>query len=207
MAIRIPGRVVVFDHGEVISLSPNDADRAAVEHAAGVGAEPFWPAYWRHRDALDHGRLSNHDYWKRISDDLGADWSDSRIHQLWIADYRSWLSIDTDVFDIIAELHDGGTRVAVLSNAAEEYGGYLRGGPMARFYERVFVSSEMGKLKPSADIYLDVAAELAVSVDQLIFIDNKASNVDGAEALGVTGHVFTDAAGLRTFLTTLADQE
>lgn len=207
MAIRIPGRVVVFDYGEVISRSPSDADRAAVEHAAGVDAEPFWPAYWRHRDALDHGRLSTHDYWRRIADDLGTDWSDSHIHQLWITDYRSWLSIDTQVFDIIAELHDGGTRVALLSNAAEEYGGYLRGGPMARFFERMFVSAEMGKLKPSADIYLEVAAELGVTPDQLIFIDNKATNVEGAEALGVTGHVFTDAAGLRTFLTTLADQE
>ncbi|MET1018315.1 MAG: HAD family phosphatase [Leifsonia flava] len=207
MAIRIPDRVVVFDYGEVLSRPPSAEDRAAVEHAAGVDADPFWPAYWRHRDALDHGRLSTHEYWKRVGDDLGTDWSDSHIHRLWISDYRSWLSIDQDVFDIVAELHDGGTRVALLSNAAAEYGGYLRGGPMARFVERVFVSAEMGKLKPSPDIYLEVAANLGVAPAQLIFIDNNPANVEGAEALGITGHVFTDAARLRTFLTTCADQE
>ena len=207
MAIRIPGRVVVFDYGEVISRTPSDEDRTAVERAAGVDADPFWPAYWRHRDELDHGRLSTHEYWKRVGEDLGADWSDSHIHQLWVTDYRSWLSIDRDVFEILAELSDGGTRVALLSNAAQEYGGYLRGGPMARFFERIFVSAEMGKLKPSADIYLEVAYELGVEPHQLIFIDNNDTNVQGARALGITGHVYTDAGRLRSFLTALANQE
>lgn len=205
MAIRIADRVVVFDYGEVISLPPSDVDRAAVEYAAGVDADPFWPAYWRHRDGLDHGRFSTHDYWKRVGNDVGATWSDAQIHHLWLTDYRSWLSIDPAVFDVIAELHEGGTRVALLSNAAEEYGGYLRGGPIARFFERIFVSAEMGKLKPAADIYLEVAAELGVEPAQLVFIDNKAENVDGAEAVGILGHVFTTAAALRIFLTTLAE--
>ena len=35
-------------------------------------------------------------------------------------------------------------------------------------------------------------------------MDNKAGNVAGAESVGMTGHVFTDADSLRAFLRVLA---
>jgi putative hydrolase of the HAD superfamily len=37
-----------------------------------------------------------------------------------------------------------------------------------------------------------------------VFIDNRAANVRGAEALGITGHLFTDVIALRAFLTSLS---
>jgi putative hydrolase of the HAD superfamily len=40
----------------------------------------------------------------------------------------------------------------------------------------------------------------------MVFIDNKSVNVEGATALGVTGHVFTDVRGLREFLVSLAQE-
>jgi putative hydrolase of the HAD superfamily len=36
-----------------------------------------------------------------------------------------------------------------------------------------------------------------------VFIDNRESNVRGAEAIGITGHVFTGVLALREFLTSL----
>ena len=69
MGISIPGRVVVFDYGEVISVSPDDVDRAQIENLAGVqhgGADgirkaDFWAAYWKYRDGLDEGTTSIRD--------------------------------------------------------------------------------------------------------------------------------------------------
>ena len=56
--ISLPGRTVIFDFGEVISLTPSDADRAAIARLADVDeadAERFWRAYSGHRDGLDQG--------------------------------------------------------------------------------------------------------------------------------------------------------
>ena len=39
----------------------------------------------------------------------------------------------------------------------------------------------------------------------MVFIDNRQVNVDGAVALGITGHHFVEATGLRRFLYSLAD--
>ena len=45
--------------------------------------------------------------------------------------------------------------------------------------------------------------DLGISAAQAVFIDNRQANVRGAEALGIIGHLFTDVAALRAFLTSL----
>jgi len=64
----------------------------------------------------------------------------------------------------------------------------------------VFVSGELGLVKPNADIYEHVIAELGITPAELLFVDNKSENVEGARAVGGDGHVFTDAAGLEAWL-------
>ncbi|CAN5207254.1 HAD family phosphatase [Frigoribacterium sp. UYMn621] len=205
-ALSIPNRVVVFDYGEVISRSPSEASRAALEALAGVDPQRFRVAYEAHRDGLDRGTTSIRDYWMLVAADTGADWSEARIHELWVADFTGWISVDPAVFDVIAELHAGGTRIALLSNAGFDFASPFRYSPIARFFERMFVSAEMLKLKPEADIYLEVARELGISCAEMVFIDNKQVNVDGAVSLGITGHHFVGAAELRRFLQTISDR-
>jgi len=200
MPISIPGKVVVFDYGEVISFSPSDSDRQALLSIARVPEESFWPPYWQNRDALDAGTMSIRQYWLEIARHAGVDFSESRIQQLWIADYRSWLSVNPDTYDVLLALREGGTRMALLSNAGFDFGGYFRHGPMGSLFERVFVSAEMGRLKPEQAIYQDVLDELGIEAGDMIFIDNKAVNIDGAAALGIDGHVFTTAELLRSYL-------
>jgi putative hydrolase of the HAD superfamily len=203
MPLALPGRLVLLDYGEVISRSQSEVDRAAILELAGTPAEAFWPAYWSERDRLDHGRLSVRDYWLGIGRACGAEWDDARLQSLWAADLRSWVSVEPEVVGIMAALHAAGTRLAVLSNAGFDYS-LLRGSPLAALVERIFLSAELGLVKPDPAIYLAVANELGIPPEQIVFVDNKASNVAGAESVGMTGHVFTDADSLRAFLAALA---
>jgi putative hydrolase of the HAD superfamily len=207
MPLTISDRVVVFDYGEVISRSPSDRDRADLLETAGVAAEAFWDPYWAHRDGLDQGTTSIREYWKLVAEDLGITWSESTIHELWIADFTGWLSVNPGTFDVLSDLHAGGTRIALLSNAGFDFASPFRFSPMAQFFERMFISAELSKLKPNADIYLEVANELGITPAQMVFIDNKQVNVDGAEALGITGHLFVGHAELRSFLESLTDRQ
>lgn len=204
MNIRIPDRVIVFDYGEVISRTQSEADRAAIVEAAGSNDATFWPIYWAHRDELDHGTLSIVDYWGRIAGDLGTAFTHAQVSELWVRDVRSWLSIDPGTVDLLEQLHGGGTRTALLSNAGFDYGDLLRRAPYSQGFERVFVSAELGMLKPHPDVYRHVADELGITFDQFVFVDNKAPNVEAAVALGATGHVFVGVPELRAFLEQLA---
>jgi putative hydrolase of the HAD superfamily len=205
-ALSIPDSVVVFDYGEVISRSPSAAARAALEALADVDPARFRTSYDAHRDGLDRGTTSIRDYWMLVAAETDGDWSEARIHELWVADFTGWISVDPQVFEVIADLHAGGTRIAMLSNAGFDFASPFRFSPIARFFERMFVSAELLMLKPESDIYLEVVRELGITCGQMIFIDNKQVNVDGAVSLGITGHHFVGAADLRRFLETIADR-
>ena len=202
--ISLTPRVVVFDYGEVISRAPSAADQAALLERAGVAADPFWSAYWAHREGLDRGTTSIDAYWRAVERDVGADWNPIDVHELWAIDHRSWLSVDPGTLRVLHALVAGGTRMALLSNAGADFSGWLRHGSFAPLFERIFVSGELGIVKPEPEIYRHAITELDIDAADLLFVDNKAENVEGARAVGGDGHVFTDAAGLETWLRGLA---
>jgi putative hydrolase of the HAD superfamily len=208
--LSLPGRTVIFDYGEVISFTPSDADRAVITRLAGVGstdAERFWRAYFAHRDGLDQGTAGVVAYWQAIACEMAATWDEARVHELWAADFRSWLSVNPATIEVLSDLRAGGTRLALLSNAGPDFASYFRYGPLGDLFEACYVSGELGLLKPHQEIYRHVLADLSITAAEAIFIDNREPNVAGAQAVGITGHVFTDAAALRAFLTALASGE
>jgi putative hydrolase of the HAD superfamily len=204
VALSIPDRVVVFDYGEVLSMSQSEHDRLAILGTASAHADDFWPAYWRHRDDLDQGTLSIPDYWAAVGRDLGMEFAPAQVQRLWAIDFRSWISVEPGSIDVLHDLHEGGTRTALLSNAGFDFGEPFRRAPFARYFERVFVSAELGMIKPDPEIYRHVARELGIEPAAMVFVDNKKVNVDGAVSVGATGHVFTGVAELRAFLASLA---
>ncbi|WP_139417599.1 HAD family hydrolase [Agromyces laixinhei] len=204
--ISLAPRVVVFDYGEVISREPSGADRAALVERAGASSnpEPFWAAYWVHRQGLDRGTTSIAEYWAAVADDLGAKWTPIDVHELWAIDHRGWLSVDPGTLGVPHALVAGGTRLALLSNAGADFSGWLRHGSFAPLFDRVFVSGELELVKPDAAIYEHVIDELGIAASDFVFVDNRAENVEGALAVGGEGHVFTDAAALESWLRDLA---
>ena len=164
--ISLPGRTVIFDYGEVISLRQSAADRAVIERLAGVeggDAEKFWRAYAAHRDGLDQGSAGVAAYWQAIADEIGANWDEAQVHELWVADFRSWLSVNPAVIEVLADLRAGATRLALLSNAGPDYGSYFRHGPLGVFFEACYVSGELNLLKPAPEIYRHVLDDLSVT--------------------------------------------
>ncbi len=200
---------MIFDYGEVISHEPTAADRAVIARLAGVSdddelSERFWAAYLGNRDALDGGTLDIVGYWREIGDEIGVRWDAARVHQLWVADIRSWLSINPATIGVLDDLRAGGTRLALLSNAPKEFGTIFRHGALGGFFgSACYVSGELGLLKPEAAIFRHALDDLQITPGEAVFTDNKAANVAGAEALGITGHLFTDADKLRAFFVSL----
>ena len=196
---------MVFDYGEVLSMSPSEHDKSALLEVAGAEADVFWAAYWRSRDELDHGTIDVPAYWARVAADLGVEFGAAQVQLLWAADFRSWISVEPGSIDILHALHAGGTRLALLSNAGFDFGDAFRFAPFSQYFEQVFVSAELGLLKPDPEIYRHVARELGIEPAEMVFVDNKLANVEGAESIGVTGHHFTGVEGLRAFLASLAE--
>ena len=202
--ISLPGRTILFDYGEVISRSPSVAARTALAELVGVPLDELEVAYERHRLELDAGTLGVIDYWRTMAAELGQEWSLGHVQRLWTLDFTSWFEPEPAVVDLLVELHEGGTRMALLSNAGLDFGDPFRRAPWGTLMERVFVSAEMGLVKPDPEIYRVAMAELGIEPAETVFVDNKLVNVEAATALGITGHHFTGVDGLRAFLESLA---
>ncbi len=173
---------------------------------AGVspGSEPFWRAYNAHRDGLDQGVGGVAAYWRAIAADLGTSWDEARVHELWVADLRSWISVNPATVEVLADLKAGGTRLALLSNAGPDLGSYFRHGPLGDFFAACYVSGELNLLKPDPEIYRHVLDDLGISAVEAVFIDDREPNVQGAESVGITSHLFTGVIPLRAFLDALS---
>ncbi|TDN44890.1 putative hydrolase of the HAD superfamily [Curtobacterium flaccumfaciens] len=205
MSLFLPGRVVVFDYGEVISRTPH-ASRDALVDATGIPADELFPVYQELRHDLDRGDLSVVAYWRAIAERTGRSWSVAEIHRFWAIDFTGWFEVEPETLAIVEELHDAGTRLALLSNAGFDFGDPYRRSPMGSLFETVVVSAEEHVLKPAPSIYRDTCTRLGIDAGQMVFVDNRAENAAGAEAIGAVGHHYTSPDGLRTFLQDLSQQ-
>jgi putative hydrolase of the HAD superfamily len=84
-----------------------------------------------------------------------------------------------------------GVRTGLLSNS---WGG--RDYPLEQLraiFDSIVISGEVGLRKPDPDIYLFAAKQAGVAPNECVFVDDFSVNVDGSEAVGMTGVLHRDA--------------
>ncbi|TNC22774.1 HAD family hydrolase [Amycolatopsis alkalitolerans] len=103
-----------------------------------------------------------------------------------VIDYAGVLTDpDADaLYAAIGGLRDRGIRTALLSNAT---GGSQAKARLARWFDALVFSGEVGFAKPSRQVYLITAERLRLPAAACVFIDDSRGNVDGAVAAGMTG--------------------
>jgi epoxide hydrolase-like predicted phosphatase len=84
-------------------------------------------------------------------------------------------------------LRDEGYRVGLLTNNVKEYGDAWRATIPVDIFDDIVDSSVVGVRKPDARIFLMAAERLGVTPPQCVFLDDVASNVEGAQAVGMAG--------------------
>ncbi len=70
-------------------------------------------------------------------------------------------------------------------------------------FQRVFVSSEMGVVKPQPEFYEQILAGIEVPVSEILFVDDRQRNVDGAIAVGMQGYTYTNFHDFKKYFESL----
>lgn len=104
--------------------------------------------------------------------------------------------------DIVRDLHGRGVPLYAITNFSHEFWPPFRAREAAVFdlFDDILVSGEVRLVKPDPAIYAMALDRFGVAAGEAIFIDDRADNVDAAEAVGIAGHLFTGAASLRADL-------
>lgn len=190
-------RWIVFDFGEVISQ--RNPALPAMAARLGVPLSQFEDAYWD-RDAYDRGG-SDADYWALIGSSLGLSLDSSLVRELTAMDNAGWLDDPVaETVELIDDLDSLGVPLALLSNAPVTFARLAEKVPWAKHFQHLIFSGDLGCAKPDAAIWRHV--ESVIGSSDVIFFDDRVSNVEGALAAGWDARLWTSAAAARVELRT-----
>ncbi|MEZ5380411.1 MAG: HAD-IA family hydrolase [Microthrixaceae bacterium] len=195
-------QAVLFDYGGVFTTSPF---AAATRAFAKAGVEPTQGLSWIfgpyeadtdhpwHR--LERGELSA----SAARDEIMATMADAG-HDLdpWVVlaelaggEHRAWMA------DVLVAIHRAGLGTAIVTNNIAEFASVWQAGLPMDSVDVLVDSSAVGVRKPNPAIYRLALERLGVdNPGAAVFIDDAASNVAAARALGLVG-VDVDHDGAR----------
>ena len=108
----------------------------------------------------------------------------------WVAEAKN--DPDPAMIEIVKELRTAGHRLALLTNAVQEFRPVIeKTVPIHELFDVIVDSSEVGMRKPDKEIYDLTSQMLGVESGQCLMIDDLVANVEGAEKAGMQGLLFT----------------
>jgi len=175
-------KVIIFDYYGVI------AQDAFWYEVKGIEAGKHKSEYIQKlSDEVNVDKISWQEFCEAVARDLGL--SIEVVRERY-ADHK----IKPGIVELIGTLRQK-YRIVLLSNAsAEQLVPVMQHLGLDKLFERMFVSSQIGLMKPNPEAYLSVVRELNVEPNECVMIDDAKRNIDSAVALGMKGIVFEDTA-------------
>jgi FMN phosphatase YigB (HAD superfamily) len=118
------------------------------------------------------------------------------------------LQVNTALVDLIRDLKKkNNLAVYAMSNISRGHIDELSSSwsQYLNIFEQIFSSGYAGMRKPDLPFYQHVFDEIKLSPDQLLFVDDKLTNLEPAQGLGVHGIRFTTTAEVCQLLVELVD--
>jgi len=189
-------RIVLFDLYGVIALHQRPGALARMAACCNAPEEAFTKAYWDLRPPYDAGRQSGPEYWAAVLELLSRPVDPPTIEKLRLADIDSWSCVDRRMVAFAQSLRSR-ARVAVLSNIpADHADAFLAAQPWLRSLDHLAFSGKIKAAKPDPAAFRHCVTALDAAPADFLFVDDREENVRAAQAIGMTGHVFTGLGDL-----------
>jgi putative hydrolase of the HAD superfamily len=183
---------VVWDYGNVLSLPQATDAIAEMAQLCRLKLSDFEQLYWLRRLEYDRGDFQGLHYWREIGQRAGVEFDEQTCRQLIDLDNRSWAHANEQTVAFAGQLHESGIKTAILSNMPWDFRQYLSVG--CRWlppFDHHTYSCEIHSVKPEAEIYEHCLQGLGVPPEQVVFVDDREPNIDGARRLGITAVHFS----------------
>jgi putative hydrolase of the HAD superfamily len=178
---------IIFDFGGVIlDIDPDlsrrkFAEMLGFESACRLEAEQLPQLY-------ETGRISRSEFIERINQIAGTNFSDEEIISAWNAMLLNYKQPRIEWIKRLRTTH----RLLMLSNTNDAHFDYFHkklidefGVTFYQLFDHVYLSHEMGMLKPSPEIFKAVISEQQLNLERTIFIEDTVRNAEGARQVGL----------------------
>lgn len=196
----MPIETVLLDLGNVLVFHEDAALLARFAQLSGRAPAQVEEALRPIWDPCHRGRLAGDDLRTAIADALQIPaLDDETFFEAWNCHFR----VHHQVLPLVEGLV-GRVRLLLLSNTNATHLRFVRAHlPLLDRFDGLVLSYELGLAKPDRAIFEAALARAGSPADRTAFFDDVGAYVDAARALGIHGHLFTDATRFAQQLRTL----
>ncbi len=187
-----PYSALIVDFGGVLTTSIWDSFDAfcrteGLEEGAVRRLFRDHPAALADLRELETGEIDEPDFERRFAAHLGLPRGDGLIERMFAG-----LGPDERMLAAVQAARDAGLRTGLLSNS---WGTSIYDSrQLARLFDAVVISGEVGLHKPQPEIFLLAAERVGSPPDRCVFVDDLRENIAGAEGVGMTGLLHRDSS-------------
>lgn len=185
-----PPRAIILDLGNVLVFHDNARLFLRLGQRVGLSgpevAQRLTGAGWT---AANRGLLDAEGIRRDVCTSLGVEVPMEEFFPLWNCHFTVHASVLPRVEGLV-----GRVKLALLSNTNKLHMAYLRPQlPLLERFDAVLASCEEGHVKPEPAFYQLALERLGCAPHEAAFFDDLPEFVEAANALGIRGHIFTDA--------------
>lgn len=189
-------RAVIFDLGGVLVRTTDPAPRARLAERLGLSPAELSRIIFDEESAYQAtlGAITTQEHWEAVRRKLGLSPEEFPAvpAEFWGGD-----TLDQDLVDYLRALRPR-YKTALLSNAWDDLRQVLEEHwKITDAFDEVFISAEVGLLKPDPRIYRLALERLGVAPQEAVFVDDFPENVAGARAVGMHAIQFRDPGQAR----------
>jgi len=153
--------------------------------------------YRKNKRLLSSGRITSRNFLENILNEYYYPFQENKgalppkkvnlayYMELWFQLHTKLTKISADMEIIIERFHKAGYKISLMSNV---YDIYAKSNELRGFYDifdNIFLSNEIGLIKPDIEKYKYVLKKLDAKPKHCIFIDDKIKNLVPARELGI----------------------
>ncbi|RDG38387.1 HAD family hydrolase [Streptomyces corynorhini] len=189
--MRTERSIVLFDLFGVIARHQRPGSLGEMAARCRASTEDFTTAYWACRPLYDAGRQSAPEYWTAVLRSLCRSADARTVEELRLIDIESWSRVDDGMVAFAQSLR--GVEVALLSNIPSDHAdAFLAAQPWLHSLDHVAFSGRINAAKPAPAAFHHCVLAMRAAPADFLFVDDREENVRAAQAVGMSGHVFTD---------------
>jgi len=186
-------KVLLFDLGRV--LVDFDHSRSAKRIAAFCAKTPkeIYELFFESgvTAKFESGKITPQDFYLQVKEMLDLKLSYASFEPIW-NDIFFLSAKNRSVFGLVNNLR-ANYKTAMLSNINVLHYEYLKNNfPVFEVFDKVFLSFQLGLIKPDKEIYNLVIRQLKVNAQEIFYTDDRPELVESARSLGIRGCVFTN---------------
>jgi len=191
-------RAVIFDYGEVLAPIAPLERFAPMAKLLNITPHRLVERYMQNRLDYDRGDVTAAEYWGGFGRENGVELDTAQIDELDRRDCDLWWNLDPTLVDWVDRLRANRIKAGVISNMFIGLAKQIRErAPWLHRFDDYTFSAEIRATKPDPAIYRHSLQQLGVNASEALFLDDRETNIQGAQAVGMEGLLYSTPASLR----------